>query len=36
MEVRLLASMYVGVASVLVTVLAGVIVYDIFKSHKSK
>lgn len=36
MEVRLLASMYVGVASVLVTVLAGVIVFDIFKSHKSK
>lgn len=36
MEVRLLASMYVGVASVLVTVLAGVIMYDIFKSHKSK
>mgnify|MGYP000981417878 FL=1 len=36
MEVRLLASMYVGVASVLVTVLAGVIVYDIFKSNKSK
>ena len=36
MEVRLLASMYVGVESVLVTVLAGVIVYDIFKSHKSK
>lgn len=36
MEVRLLASMYVGVASVLVTVLAGVVVYDILKSHKSK
>ena len=36
MEVRLLASMYVAVASVLVTVLAGVVVYDIFKSRKSK